>query len=56
MIIGYIDNLSDISDQILNKHLMEVKDFSNTTNAWKISYISKRSFFQGLGSILRYDQ
>ena len=44
MIIGYIDKLSDISDQILIKHLIEVKGFSKTKCLENISYFKKRIF------------
>jgi hypothetical protein len=46
MIIGYIDKLSDISDQILIKHLMEVKGFSKTKCLENISYFKKQIFFK----------
>ena len=46
MIIGYIDKLSDISDQILIKHLMEVKRFSKTKCLENISYFKKQIFFK----------
>jgi len=43
-IIGYIDKLSDISDQILIKHLMEVKGFSKTKCIENIAFLNNRYF------------
>jgi len=49
MIIGYIDKLADISDQILIKHLMEVKGFSMTKSLENISYFRIQIFCNILG-------
>jgi hypothetical protein len=46
MIIGYIDKLSDISDQILIKHLKEVKGFSTTKCMENIIFFKKQIFFK----------
>ena len=56
MIIGYIDKLSDISDQILIKHLKEVKGFSTTKCMENIVFFKKTGIFQVLGGCLRFDQ
>ena len=46
MVIGYIDKLSDISDEILIKHLHEVKRFSRTKCEENIKYFKKQVFFK----------
>jgi len=46
LIIGYIDKLSDISVQILIKHLMEVKGFSKAKCMENIAFFKKRIFFK----------
>jgi len=38
MVIGFIDNLSDISDQVLIKHLQEVKGLSRARCYDNIKY------------------
>jgi len=42
LIIGYIDKLSDISVQILIKHLMEVKGFRKTKCIENIAFFKKQ--------------
>ena len=46
MVIGYIDKLSDISDEILIKHLHEVKRFSRSKCEENIKYFKKQVFFK----------
>ena len=46
MVIGYIDKFSDISDQVLIKHLQETKDFSKTKCEENIKYFKKQIFFK----------
>ena len=46
MVIGYTDKLSYIFDQILIKHLHEVKRFSRTNCEENIKYFKKQVFFK----------
>jgi len=46
MVIGYIDKFSDISDQVLIKHLQETKGFSKTKCEENIKYFKKQIFFK----------
>jgi hypothetical protein len=44
MVIGYIDKLTDISDEILINHLMDVKQFSRTKSEANIRWFKKKVF------------
>jgi len=46
MVIGYIDKLSDISDQVLIKHLQEIKKICRTRCEQNIKFFKRQIFFK----------
>jgi len=46
MVIGHIDNLSDTSDQVLIKHLQEVKKICRTRCEENIKFFKRQIFFK----------
>ena len=45
-VLGYLDKLSDISDEALITHFKEVKSFSRTKAIENIKYFKKQVFFK----------
>ena len=52
MVIGYIDKLTDISEEELIKHLMTVQKFSRTKSEANIRWFKKTVFFTFWGKVL----
>ncbi len=46
MVIGYIDKLSDISDQVLIKHLQEVKKICRTRCEENVKFFKRQIFYK----------
>jgi len=46
MAIGYIDKLSDISDQVLMKHLQEVKKICRTRCEENVIFFKRQIFYK----------